>query len=157
MRRWNGWGDETIDVPLGESALAFLRARIGAGTAPRDAAFDALCAALPASRLPAHPRVDTGAAARLTHAAGQSLHDWLRLRYGRIGTAPDGVAYPESADDVRTLLRWAADVDAAVVPYGGGTSVAGHLDGPRCASTWAACARSCRSTARRSWPCSKPA
>ena len=128
MRRWNGWGDETIDVPLGESALAFLSARIGAGTAPRDAAFDALCAALPAGRLPAHPLVDAGAATRLLHAAGQSLPDWLRLRYGRIGTAPDGVAFPESADDVRTLLRWAADVDAAVVPYGGGTSVAGHLD-----------------------------
>ena len=128
MRRWNGWGDETIDVPLGESALAFLSARIGAGTAPRDAAFDALCAALPAGRLPAHPLVDAGAATRLLHAAGQSLPDWLRLRYGRIGTAPDGVAFPESAGDVRTLLRWAADVDAAVVPYGGGTSVAGHLD-----------------------------
>lgn len=128
MRRWNGWGDDTIDVPLDAAARAFLRAQLGDGRAPRDAAFDALCAALPPGRLPPHPLVDTDAGARLVHAAGQSLHDWLRLRYGCIGAAPDGVAYPESADDVRTLLRWAAAVDAAVVPYGGGTSVAGHLD-----------------------------
>lgn len=128
MRRWNGWGDDTIEVALGEEALAFLRAGIGAGTAPRDAAFDALCGALPPGRLPAHPLADARPATRLAHATGQSLPDWLRLRYGRIGAAPDAVAFPESADDVRALLRWAADNDAAVVPYGGGTSVAGHLD-----------------------------
>lgn len=128
MRRWNGWGDDTIAVPLGEGALAFLRGAIGAGTAPRDAVFDALCASLPPGRLPPHALVDASAPARLAHAAGQSLQDWLRLRYGRIDAAPDGVAYPESADDVRTLLRWAAAHDVAIVPYGGGTSVAGHLD-----------------------------
>jgi alkyldihydroxyacetonephosphate synthase len=128
MRRWNGWGDDAVDVALGESALAFLRERIGAGTPMQDADFEALCASLPPGRLPAHRCVDASAQARLTHATGQSLQDWLRLRYGRIATAPDAVAYPESADDVRDLLRWAAEHDAAVVPYGGGTSVAGHLD-----------------------------
>ncbi|MFL6635546.1 MAG: FAD-binding oxidoreductase [Massilia sp.] len=128
MRRWNGWGDDTIEVALGEPALDFLRGQIGAGTAPRDAAFEALCASLPPGRLPAHPLLDATPQIRLTHAAGQSLQDWLRLRYGRSVTAPDAVAFPESGADVRTLLRWAADHDAAVVPYGGGTSVAGHLD-----------------------------
>ncbi|WP_322399775.1 FAD-binding oxidoreductase [Massilia luteola] len=128
MRRWNGWGDDAVDVALGEPALAFLRGRIGAGTPPRDAAFEASCAALPPGRLPAHRLADAGAQARLTHATGQSLPDWLRLRHGRIDAAPDAVAFPESADDVRELLRWARTIDAAVVPYGGGTSVAGHLD-----------------------------
>jgi alkyldihydroxyacetonephosphate synthase len=128
MRRWNGWGDDTIEVALDEGALAFLRGRIGAGTPPRDAAFHALCASLPPGRLPPHPLVDATPQTRLTHAAGQSLQDWLRLRYGRIDAAPDAVAFPESADDVRTLLRWATSNDAAIVPYGGGTSVAGHLD-----------------------------
>jgi alkyldihydroxyacetonephosphate synthase len=46
---------------------------------------------------------------RLNHALGQSLPDWLRLRYGRIEAAPDGVAFPESADEVRELLRYARD------------------------------------------------
>jgi alkyldihydroxyacetonephosphate synthase len=58
------------------------------------------------------------------------MHDWLRLRYGRIDTLPDGVAFPESSEQVRTLLDYAARNDVAVIPYGGGTSVAGHLTAP---------------------------
>jgi alkyldihydroxyacetonephosphate synthase len=131
MRRWNGWGDDTIDVPLGAPALAFLRERIGSGAAPHDAGFDTACAALPPSRLAGHahhPLIDTAPAVRLAHALGQSLPDWLRLRHGRIGRAPDGVAFPDSAADVRDLLRHARTHGIAVVPYGGGTSVAGHLE-----------------------------
>lgn len=128
MRRWNGWGDDTVEVALNAEALAFLEARIGKGMQPRDAGFDEACAAIPASRLPAHPLVDTSAAARALHALGQSLPDWLRLRHGRLGPAPDGVAFPESAEDVRALLAHAQDCGAAVIPYGGGTSVAGHVN-----------------------------
>jgi alkyldihydroxyacetonephosphate synthase len=128
MRRWNGWGDDTIEVPVGEGALRFLEQKLGAGTGPVDAGFDAVCAQLAPSRLPPHPLVDAAPAVRLTHALGQSLPDWLRLRYGRIDAAPDGVAFPESAEQVRELLRFAIGAGAAVVPYGGGTSVCGHLD-----------------------------
>jgi alkyldihydroxyacetonephosphate synthase len=41
------------------------------------------------------------------------------------------VAFPESAEDVRALIRYAIEAGAAVVPYGGGTSVCGHLDAVR--------------------------
>lgn len=131
MRRWNGWGDDTIEVPIGGEALLFLEQKLGPGTGPADAAFEAVCAQLAPSRLPPHPLVDTAPAVRLTHALGQSLPDWLRLRYGRVEAAPDGVAFPESADEVRELLRFAIDAGAALVPYGGGTSVCGHLDAAR--------------------------
>src|SRR5262249_39248517 len=46
---------------------------------------------------------------------------------GRIDTAPDGVAFPESSQDVRDVLAFARGCGAAIVPYGGGTSVAGHV------------------------------
>jgi len=62
------------------------------------------------------------------HAAGQSLPDWIALRSGRLPALPDGVAYPHSGDEVRDLLRLAAHTDAAVIPYGGGTSVVGHIN-----------------------------
>jgi alkyldihydroxyacetonephosphate synthase len=61
------------------------------------------------------------------HARGQSLPDWFALRFGRIGAVPDGVAFPESSDDVADLLAFARACDAVVIPYGGGTSVAGHI------------------------------
>jgi len=140
MRRWNGWGDETVDFPLHDAALDFLAQRVGQGSPLRDASFEAACASLPPSRLQAAPAaisahaaarlIDTAPAARLRNALGQSLPDWLRLRFGRIGAAPDGVAYPESAEDVRSLLDYAREHGVTLIPQGGGTSVAGHLTAP---------------------------
>jgi len=129
MRRWNGWGDDTISAQLNDGALDFLREAVGPGTAPRDATLAAALAAVEAqpSRLPAHPQVTTAAEDRLRASFGQSLGDWLRLRFGQFGRVTDGVAYPESTDEVRTLLDWAAEVGAVVLPCGGATSVVGHL------------------------------
>ena len=58
MRRWNGWGDEAVAGDLSEAALAYLRERIGAAEAPRDATLAEACAGLPASRLPKHALLD---------------------------------------------------------------------------------------------------
>ncbi|MFL6660444.1 MAG: FAD-binding oxidoreductase [Massilia sp.] len=130
MKRWNGWGDESIEFALGEAALVFLRERLGQGASMNDATHVQACARIGASRLLPHPLVDTSAAARLANALGQSLPDWLRMRYGRIDSAPDGVAYPESGEQVRQLLDYAAACGALVIPCGGATSVAGHLTVP---------------------------
>lgn len=130
MRRWNGWGDDAVEFALNEAALDFLALRIGAGTPVADAGFEQACAQIGASRLPPHPLIDTTPAVRLRNALGQSLPDWLRLRYGVIDAAPGGVAYPESAQDVRDLLDYARRHGVAVIPQGGGTSVAGHLTAP---------------------------
>jgi alkyldihydroxyacetonephosphate synthase len=134
VRRWNGWGDDAIEFALNPDALAFLAQRIGTGTSVPDATLEQVTAAVPASRLPAHPLVDTGAETRLRNGLGQSLPDWLKLRHGKTGPLPDGVAFPETSTDVRALLDYAKQCGAAVIPYGGGTSVVGHLtaqDGER--------------------------
>jgi alkyldihydroxyacetonephosphate synthase len=130
MRRWNGWGDESIEFALHAHALAFLVQRIGAGRPVTDAGLAQARAQIGASRLPEHVLIDTSPEVRLRNALGQSLPDWLRLRYGVIGRAPDGVAYPQSAQDVRELLAYATQHGAALIPQGGGTSVAGHLTAP---------------------------
>ena len=130
MRRWNGWGDDAVEFALNEEALAFLVQRVGAGKPVKDAAFEQACAQVRESRLPPHRLIDVAPEVRLRNALGQSLPDWLRLRYGVIGTTPDGVAYPESAQDVRDLLDYAQQYGVALIPQGGGTSVAGHLTAP---------------------------
>ncbi|NVM74638.1 alkyldihydroxyacetonephosphate synthase [Duganella sp. SG902] len=130
MKRWNGWGDESVEFALDAEALAFLRQRIGAGWPVEDAEFGRACAQVAESRLPPHRLIDTSSAVRLRNALGQSLPDWLRLRYGVIGRTPDGVAYPESAQDVRDLIEYAQQCGVALIPQGGGTSVAGHLTAP---------------------------
>ena len=130
MRRWNGWGDDSVEVQLPAEANSFLEARIGAGTAPQDASFEQACAGLPPGRLPAHPLLDASPATRARHALGHSLPDWLRLRNARLGNVPDAVAFPETSTQVRELLALAARLDANVIPWGGGTSVVGHLEVP---------------------------
>lgn len=130
MRRWNGWGDESVQAQLPEGALDFLRERMGTASPPRDAELAAVLAQLPPTRLPPHPMVQTDAEARLRASFGQSLGDWLRLRFGRLGRVSDGVAWPESSAQVRELLDWAQQVGAIVIPCGGATSVVGHLSPP---------------------------
>lgn len=128
MRRWNGWGDDTIDYPLSAATERVLLDLLGPGTPPRDVTLAEVAAAVPPSRLPDHPLVSTEAAERVRHARGQSFPDLVALRGGHIPVFPDGVAYPVSGDDVRALLRYARDAGAHLIPYGGGTSVVGHIN-----------------------------
>lgn len=130
MRRWNGWGDDTVTYPLHDGPRQFLEGLVGPGTAPRDATLEAALAAVPPSRLPAHPLVSDDPADRVRHARGQSLPDWIALRSGRIPDFPDGVAYPTTDAEVRDLMRYAGESGACIIPYGGGTSVVGHINPP---------------------------
>ncbi len=77
-----------------------------------------------------HPLVSTRAEDRLRCGVGQSLGDWIRLRFGDIGRLTDGVAWPENGEQVRELLAWAQQHDVVLLPCGGATSVAGHLMAP---------------------------
>ncbi|MGB7757571.1 MAG: FAD-binding oxidoreductase [Salinisphaera sp.] len=127
MKRWNGWGDDRIERPLSASALAFLQDRIGPGDTSPDLDFEHACARVGASRLTSQAMLDTSAPARLRHAHGQSLPDWIALRRGPLGPFPDAVARPESHAQVRAVVDMARRLGAVIVPYGGGTSVVGHL------------------------------
>jgi alkyldihydroxyacetonephosphate synthase len=131
MKRWNGWGNVNTDYPVPRPALEYLINRLGPLDPAPDSPKESLLSAVTASRLPAHPLVDDTAEARLTHARGQSMRDWVELRHGRVNSHPDGVAFPETEEDVRDLLRYARKAGAQVIPYGGGTSVVGHINPAR--------------------------
>jgi len=114
MKRWNGWGDDTVLYPLHDGPRHFLEDLVGRGTPPRDATFEQVITTVPASRLPAHRLVSDDAADRVRHARGHSLPDWIELRSGRIRAFPDGVAYPSDDVQVRELIRYAGDVGACL-------------------------------------------
>ena len=134
MRRWNGWGDDSTDYPLPESAGRYLVENLGEGPYLADATPEDTIQPIrrgrrsKISRLPLHPLITNDPIERLRHARGQSLPDWIALRSGRVGTFPDGVAYPNSDKDVRNLLEYALRNGIKVIPYGGGTSVVGHIN-----------------------------
>jgi alkyldihydroxyacetonephosphate synthase len=137
MKRWNGWGDESIHMRMPPSAAQYLAAVLGEGARLSDASFQDTVAQVPASSFARHPYplLQTDAAARLLRARGQSLPDWIALRSGEIGAFPDAVAFAHSDDDVRAALQFARAARVAVIPYGGGTSVVGHINPERAIPT----------------------
>jgi alkyldihydroxyacetonephosphate synthase len=129
-RRWNSWGNEGSEYTseLTDNLRQVLENLVGPGNPLPESTLEDVLARVPPSRMPAHSLIDTSAEARLRHARGQSLPDWLAVRSGEIGEFPDGVATPETSAAVAQLLRFAIEQDITVIPYGGGTSVAGHIN-----------------------------
>ncbi len=127
MRRWNGWGDDTIASSLRPELLQFLHAVVGPGVARPDISQADAVAAVPASRAVAHELLDLDPNARLVVARGQSFPDWVEWRFGLQGPCPDAVARPRSEAEVRALVDLAGERGLQLIPYGGGTSVVGHL------------------------------
>jgi len=128
MRRWNGWGFERVEPQLPRSAKAFLMESLGSAQTGTTAPLEDLLLRVPASRLPKHDLVHATADHRLRHARGQSFPDWVALRYGTCDTFPDGVAYPATEEQVLDLIQYAQSCNARIIPYGGGSSVVGHIN-----------------------------
>ena len=126
-RRWNGWGDENTDYPLPPDALRFLNTQLGPGTVLENATLESVVSQVPASRIPDCRDIDINAETRVRYARGQSFPDWLAMRSGQFEVFPDEVAFPKTGEDVQDLLQRALAHDWIVIPYGGGTSVAGHI------------------------------
>src|SRR5689334_6818140 len=135
--KWWGWGDPGRRLDLPESAVGALRSELGVepGDGGGPVALDRV--SLPEPRpVPEAVRAAAGEVLdgkedRLRRAAGRSYPDLVRLRSGRLETAPDAVLRPPSGDAVEAVLAACASEGVAVVPYGGGTSVVGGLDALR--------------------------
>jgi alkyldihydroxyacetonephosphate synthase len=65
---------------------------------------------------------------RAAHTYGKSYRDIVRALQGRLDHPPDVVMRPRSEGEVAAVLEWCASVGAAVVPYGGGSSVVGGVE-----------------------------
>jgi alkyldihydroxyacetonephosphate synthase len=128
MKRWNGWGDSSIKYPLPEKAGDFLAELVGSTAPPQDATLSEVVAKVSESRLPEHALINTDAEIRVKHARGQSFPDWVALRSGHIAAFPDGVTFPQTDAQIRMVLQFAQEHDIKLIPYGGGTSVVGHIN-----------------------------
>ena len=85
---------------------------------------------VPQSTIPSHPLLTDDREERLRHARGQSLNDWIDMYGGLVDTFPEAVAYPTSDVEVQDLIKSAEKHHLNLIPYGGGSSVAGHLTPP---------------------------
>jgi alkyldihydroxyacetonephosphate synthase len=73
--------------------------------------------------------VTTEREARVRHTYGRNYRDVLRGFRGDFSTAPDLVATPQSEEEIAAVLDWASEAEVAVIPFGGGTSVVGGVEG----------------------------
>ena len=127
-----GWGyeDERPSADELRAAAAGLAAHLGFGSAEPEQPVPLEAVALPAPRVAAAPGLPLtqDAHARALHAHGRSYLDVVRGFRGSFPHPPDAVATPRDEQELRAVLAWAAREDLAVVPAGGGTSVAGGID-----------------------------
>jgi alkyldihydroxyacetonephosphate synthase len=66
---------------------------------------------------------------RVCHALGKAYRDVVRGFRGEFENPPDLVALPRDESEIEAVLSWAEAEGAAVVPFGGGTSVVGGVEG----------------------------
>lgn len=72
---------------------------------------------------------------RASHTYGKAFRDVVRGLRGDFHCAPDLVARPGSEQELVDVLDWADSAGAAVIPYGGGSSVVGGVE-PRVGGNW---------------------
>ncbi len=137
--RWYGWGyaDKTYSLDQRPAAWNFLRAALdlrGDETLPA-CDFDSIRLRAPrltSAQLDALrqivPETKTDTRARVLHAYGRSYRDLIRLRRGEIPCPPDAVVYPANEDAVARVIAFCAQNDAALIPFGGGSSVVGGVE-----------------------------
>ncbi|HEY8810747.1 MAG TPA: FAD-binding oxidoreductase [Solirubrobacterales bacterium] len=66
---------------------------------------------------------------RVSRALGKAYRDVVRGFRGEFENPPDLVARPRDESEIETVLSWAEAEGAAVIPFGGGTSVVGGIEG----------------------------
>jgi alkyldihydroxyacetonephosphate synthase len=135
-----GWGYEDERPSLDEvrATAAGLVDHLGFGSTDIEEPVALEDVALPAPRLEVPADLaeicSTDPHERASHAYGKSYADIVKAFRGRYDHPPDVVARPHSEADVEKVMAWCADAGAALVPYGGGTSVVGgvepRVDGP---------------------------
>jgi alkyldihydroxyacetonephosphate synthase len=65
---------------------------------------------------------------RVAHSLGKAYRDVVRGFRGEFENPPDLVAFPRDESEIEVVLDWAEAEGAAVVPFGGGTSVVGGVE-----------------------------
>ena len=65
---------------------------------------------------------------RAAHTYGKSYCDYVRGLDRHYDVAPDIVAYPRNEAEVASVIDWAGAAEAALIPFGGGSSVVGGVE-----------------------------
>ena len=138
--KWWGWGHEdvTFDDSTKPELWPYLKRELGVDeirwekpvafedvTLPEQKNNEAFLAAIQAGL--GDSQIVDDKKSRLVHAAGKSFRDLWLMRHGQVQFAPDCVVYPDTEEDVALVVRAAHEHGVVLVPFGGGSNIAGCL------------------------------
>ena len=138
--KWWGWGHEdvTFDDSTKPELWPYLKRELGVDeirwekpvafedvTLPEQKKNEAFLAAIQSGL--GDGQVVDDKKSRLVHAAGKSFRDLWLMRHGQVQFAPDCVVYPDTEEDVALVVRAAHEHGVVLVPFGGGSNIAGCL------------------------------
>jgi len=139
--KWWGWGVEGVAFnPDNKPAFApFVKKAVGLDlsvpavppvefadlTLPSSTIDDDFLSALAA--IVGADNAITDNESRLIHTYGKSIRDLIRIRASDLPRMPDVVLYPADEDQVARIVELAVARNAVVIPFGGGSNIAGSL------------------------------
>jgi alkyldihydroxyacetonephosphate synthase len=132
LKHW-GWGYEDqapSSVELEQAAVG-IRERFGFGGEPEaPVPLDTVELRPPRLKVPAAfgDLFSDDRYERVSRALGKAYRDVVRGFRGEFENPPDLVAFPRDESEIETVLEWSEAEGAAVVPFGGGTSVVGGIE-----------------------------
>jgi alkyldihydroxyacetonephosphate synthase len=131
LKHW-GWGfeDQAPSATQLREAAEGIRARFGfGGEVHKPVPLEQVELRRPRLRAPERfgDLFSNGRYERVSHALGKAYRDVVRGFRGEFENPPDLVAFPRDESEIETVLGWAEAEGAAVIPFGGGTSVVGGV------------------------------
>jgi len=132
LKHW-GWGyeDQAPSATQLREAAEGIRARFGfGGEVGKPVPLEKVQLREPRLRVPAglEGLFSDDRYERISHALGKAYRDVVRGFRGEFREPPDLVAFPGEESEIETVLSWAEAEGAAVIPFGGGTSVVGGVE-----------------------------
>jgi alkyldihydroxyacetonephosphate synthase len=128
-RKFWGWGYEgegLTDAEI-EQLGNEMQARFGVQPHATVASPSLVSLSIPEPRLRPPPSLESlctqDRRERAVHTLGKSYDDLIRGIRGDYRNAPDVVAYPTDEREIEDVIGWCAEIKAAAIPFGGGSSV----------------------------------